>query len=355
MNDAAGESQTSAIPEIPGIPVAPKERGWWRVVVATLLFLFVPMTPVLRIVLPVDQTFVLLAPALAACAVAGWWFGGRIPLAVLWIGLASWVLYTFTASGSQFSFLVCGWAVLLTAAFASLVIFSKKESSRPFSIQAFTAIGLALVFAAGAAAVMKQRAVSLPSLIVAEASKRSEESLAEWRTTTSSKEWSDLFAGNADAKSIAATMESQLQAAPAEAADLFPSLLALESLIALAIAWAVYHRIGRERIGPPLAALRDFRFSDQFVWGLVAGLAMVVLPGFAGLTVLGANLLVFFGALYALRGIGVGLWFLSPGRVLMGFLIVFAVVFPIVLGVLGVGLGVGDTWLNWRARGEPKT
>ena len=60
-------------------------------------------------------------------------------------------------------------------------------------------------------------------------------------------------------------------------------------------------------------------------------------------------------AMYALRGIGVGLWFLSPGRVLMSFLIVFAVLFPPVVCALGVGLGVGDTWLNWRARAKPKT
>jgi hypothetical protein len=132
-------------------------------------------------------------------------------------------------------------------------------------------------------------------------------------------------------------------------------MIALESLIALAIAWALYHRIGRERLGPPLAKLRDFRFSDQFVWGLVAGLAIVVVPGFASMSAIGANLLVFFGALYALRGLGVGLWFLSPGPFLMAFLIVFALVFPPVLGVVGVGLGVGDTWLNWRARARPKT
>ena len=32
----------------------------------------------------------------------------------------------------------------------------------------------------------------------------------------------------------------------------FPSLLALESLAALALAWATYHRLGRTRLGPPL-------------------------------------------------------------------------------------------------------
>jgi hypothetical protein len=39
----------------------------------------------------------------------------------------------------------------------------------------------------------------------------------------------------------------------------------------------------------------------------------------------------------------------------MGFLIVFALVFGQILGVMAVGLGVGDTWLNWRARAKPKT
>jgi hypothetical protein len=336
-------------------PVVVRERGWWRVVLSTLLFLFVLVTPVVRIILPIDQGLVLLAPVLAGCAVAGWWVGGRLPLALMWVALAAWVLVMFTSGGGSFAYLACGWSVLLAAAFASLVILTRREEARAFSSQAFAAIALALVLAGGAALATRQGAASLAQMVSAEAAKRSEQSLAEWRQTTASKEWSDLFAGNPDAKLIATTMESQLEGAPALASALFPSLLALESLVALAIGWAAYHRIGRERLGPPLAALKDFRFSDQFVWGLVAGLAMVVVPGFGSLSVLGANLLVFFGALYALRGVGVALWFLSPGRVLMGFLIMFAVIFPLVLGVLGVGLGVGDTWLNWRARAKPKT
>jgi hypothetical protein len=154
---------------------------------------------------------------------------------------------------------------------------------------------------------------------------------------------------------MASGVADQIVSAPAAATTLFPSILALESFLALAIGWAVYHRIGRARIGPPLAALRDFRFSDQFVWGLVAGLALLVMPGLGATNAVGANLLVFFGAMYALRGVGVALWFLSPGRVLMGFLILFALLFGQILGVLAVGLGVGDTWLNWRARAKPKT
>jgi hypothetical protein len=336
-------------------PGADRERGWWRVGLATLLFLVAPAVPLLRIILPVGQALVLIAPALAACAVAGWWAGGRLPLALSWVAIAAWVLVMFTSSSGSFGYLACGWTVLLAAVFAGVVIFTHRGESRPLSSQAFTAIGVTLVLAAGATLATKQGGTTVVQMVSAEASKRSEQSIAEWHQAMASKQWTDFFASNPDAKSVVETIESQLESAPAVAATLFPSLIALESLVALAIAWALYHRIGRERLGPPLARLRDFRFSDQFVWGLVAGLAIMVVPGFRSMSAVGANLLVFFGALYALRGVGVGLWFLSPGPILMAFLIVFALVFPPVLGVLGVGLGVGDTWLNWRARAKPKT
>ncbi len=348
MSDTASEPGTEA-------PELVRERGWWRVVVATLLFLFVTVTPVVRIVLPIDQAMVLIVPAIAACAIAGWWAGGRIASALACVAVAALVLVMFTNAGGSFALLACGWTVLLSATFAGLVILTPQEARRSFSSQAFASIGIALLIAGGATLATKQGAATVKQMVSAEAAKRSEKALGEWRQTTQSKEWNDVFAGNPDAKTIASTMESQLEAAPEVATSLFPSMLALESLIALAIAWAVYHRFGRERLGPPLAALRDFRFSDQFVWGLVVGLALVVVPGLGSLSVLGANLLVFFGALYALRGVGVALWFLSPGRVLMGFLIVFALVFGQLLGILAVGLGVGDTWLNWRARAKPKT
>jgi hypothetical protein len=336
-------------------PAPVRERGWWRVGLATLLFLMASAIPIVRIVVPIDRELMLIAPAFAACTVAGWWAGGRLALALAWIAVAAWVLVVSTGPDGSFGYLACGWAVLLAATFAGYVILGRRGESTPFSSQALAAIGITLALATGATIAAKGGAATLVQMVSAEATKRSEQSLADWRQTTGSKEWNDLFANNPDAKAITAAMESQFEAAPAVAAELFPSLLALESLVALAIAWAAYHRVGRQRLGPPLAALKDFRFSDHFVWGLVAGLAMLVVPGFGSMSVVGANLLVFFGVLYALRGVGVGLWFLSPGPVLMTFLIVFAVVFPPVLGVVGVGLGVGDTWLNWRVRARPKT
>jgi hypothetical protein len=64
---------------------------------------------------------------------------------------------------------------------------------------------------------------------------------------------------------------------------------------------------------------------------------------------------VFFGVMYALRGFGIVVWFLAPGRIMTVLLIGFAVVFLSVSGVLALGLGLGDTWADWRSRVKPKT
>ena len=131
-------------------------------------------------------------------------------------------------------------------------------------------------------------------------------------------------------------------------------MLVLQSVAALALAWALYHRSGGTPLGPPLAPLRDFRFNDQLVWGLVAGFVLLVLPGVPGARLLGTNVLVFLGALYALRGLGVLWWFLKPGRAMTALLVLVTIVaFPVAVPAMlsfALGLGVIDTWLDWRTR-----
>jgi hypothetical protein len=147
---------------------------------------------------------------------------------------------------------------------------------------------------------------------------------------------------------------------------LAPSLLLLESLAALALAWTTYHRIARTRLGAPLAPLKDFRFNDQLVWGLIAGLAMVFVPALDFMDPVGRNLLVFFGALYAIRGFGVLSWFLAPGTfagmLIVGFAMLWWPVLNLVafsgfmlLALAAFGLGLGDTWADWRRRARPTT
>ncbi len=148
---------------------------------------------------------------------------------------------------------------------------------------------------------------------------------------------------------------------PSPLLSITPALLALESLLALALGWAAYHRLTRVRIGPPLGALRDLRFNDQLVWGLIVGVTVVLLPTLAEWRTVGANLLCFFGTLYALRGAGVLSW-LVPNRFAVPAIIGLAVLVPI-LGPLWVlaatltltfGLGLGDTWRDFRAGADPR-
>ena len=158
--------------------------------------------------------------------------------------------------------------------------------------------------------------------------------------------------------------ESQLNTLSRFGLTVFPSLLALESLLTLALAWAIYHRLSRARIGAPLRPLREFRFNDQLVWGLIAGLTIVFLPTLQSFRGVGSNLLLFFSALYAIRGLGVLAWFLAPGALAATLTIGFAMLwlpviqFAAVVGFLllliaAFGLGLGDTWADWRRRARP--
>ena len=60
------------------------------------------------------------------------------------------------------------------------------------------------------------------------------------------------------------------------------------------------------------ALQREFRFNDQMVWGLIVGLVILLLPNLTPLRAFGINLILFFGALYLLCGIGGTLLWLNP-------------------------------------------
>ncbi|HMG96055.1 MAG TPA: DUF2232 domain-containing protein, partial [Gemmatimonadaceae bacterium] len=136
---------------------------------------------------------------------------------------------------------------------------------------------------------------------------------------------------------------------PKRTIPLIPALLALESLAALGLAWGVYHRLSSVRIGPALGPLTEFRFNDQLIWALAVGLTLSLLPAFSDGRNAGFNLLLFFGALYAVRGLGVLAW-ISKGRYV--FIIVLSLIPQgvLLLGVLALALGLGDTWLDLRRR-----
>jgi hypothetical protein len=135
---------------------------------------------------------------------------------------------------------------------------------------------------------------------------------------------------------------------------LLPGLVLLQSLAALALAWALYHRIARQPRSEPLGPLAGFRFNDHLIWGVALSLLVVLLPRLGWARPLGGNLLVFFGGLYLVRGVAV----LAAVAAAVGFtgllasvivLFVTAFLMPVV-ALAALVLGLSDTLVDWRLR-----
>ena len=151
-----------------------------------------------------------------------------------------------------------------------------------------------------------------------------------------------------------ATFVDALAAGIGPMARLFPGMMTLMALGGLAVAWNWYHRIAVQPVGTPPAPLADFRFNDQLVWLVVAGLLVVVLPAPDQVQNVAANLLVALGGLYAVRGAGIVR--AAAREVPSGLLLMLALglvfVLPVALGALVI-LGLADTWVNFRRRRLP--
>lgn len=358
-------TEPTQVPERPtptAPPVTPPgERGWVKLVLAVLVFLLLPTVPQFRALIPIDQTILLVVPALAACTVVGWWAGGRIPLALALVGLAV-LVATQAPPGASAGFhnLARGWSLVLAGSFGLVCLFGARRPFFPRALVALTmSVGLALMMSA----IGPVRGEHMREAVTEELTRRNSETMGTLNTFIGQhpKEWNQLVGRVPQIGELPAETEKQLGVLARVGQALYPSLLALESIVALAIAWAMYHRLSRARLGPPLGQLRDFRFNDQLVWGLIVGLTIVFLPTLASVRVLGRNLLVFFGALYAIRGLGVLSWFMAPGALVVTATIGFAMLWwPVLnaiaalgflfLAIAAFGLGLGDTWADWRSR-----
>jgi hypothetical protein len=222
------------------------------------------------------------------------------------------------------------------------------NAHRTFFVRALSAIGIAGLVGLAAAGGVPRGAASVAGLMGEEFGRRA---AAFAEQAARQRDMHDPLSDALREHGLENDIGRDVQYVSTETAvALLPSLLALQSLAALGFVWALYHRFSRTRIGLPLAPLREFRFNDQLVWGLVAGLAFAMLQALSGLRAPGLNMLLFFGTLYALRGMGVLAWFLAPDRLVMVPLVIFAVLaFPL-FGAVALGLGLGDTWLDWRSR-----
>ena len=135
------------------------------------------------------------------------------------------------------------------------------------------------------------------------------------------------------------------------ASQLYPGLLAIAGIAGLRLAWAWYHRLAVRPLGAPPAPFRTFVFSDQLVWAWVAAAGLVLIPVPESWRLLGANLLLVLGVLYAARGLAV---VATQSRGIAGpvgvvLTLVAMLVLPFVVGGLTL-LGLADTWLDFRRR-----
>ncbi len=355
---------------------APQEREWRWYVLALLMMTLVTaasgwpaalalVAGALRLLLPVEQFALLVLVAIAACAVVGWWAGGRLSLALLWLVAAAVVLWRIALPDAAYAGFMRGWAVSMGAGFGLVCLGTR---ARPFLGRALAAVALAGVVTAGGLASRSGNEggslVGASRMFGAEYQRRTNDALIRWRGRTGSETWRAFASRFPNAADRADRMAGVLGAlgTPKERGGtgvllaIVPALLGLESLLALALGWATYHRLARVRLGPPLGALRDLRFNDQLVWGLVIGATLLLLPSLADRRTAGANVVCFFGTLYALRGAGVLTWWI-PERAVAFAPLALVVLVPIlgpviVLGALlaiTFGLGLGDTWRDFRA------
>jgi hypothetical protein len=355
-------------PEAITAPPSPRklgagERGWPKLVLGLTAFIVVPTIPQFRAFLPVDQTIFLLVPALAACFLVGWWAGGRALLAIGWVALAGWMMWQRPGAADGFHNLERGWSLLLAGAFGLTCLFGER---RPLFGRSLAALSIAIFLALAMSAMGPVPLSEARQTIAMEYVHRNGETMAQVNGVIGDhpKEWNDLTSRFPQLAPAPAEIEQQLTTLSKLGLGVFPSLLALESLLALALAWALYHRLSRARIGVPLRPLREFRFNDQLVWGLIVGLTIAFLPTLQGLRGVGRNLLVFFYALYAIRGLGVLAWLLAPGALIATITVAFAMLWlPFIkyaalfalmlLLVAAFVLGLGDTWADWRRRAKP--
>jgi hypothetical protein len=319
----------------------------WRPLFWGLAALLVcPILPFFEALIPIQQTLLLLVPVLAACSIVGWKLGGRAALAVIWIVLSVWMLVQPAGPpGTQYDLMARGWAILLAASFGLVSLWS---ATMPFFSRALVSVGLA----AGIGFLI---ALSSPSGIARfqhaageELTRRVSSRIQDLQDSRRTPEWQQLAARAPLLDAWNDESEAMMRLIPARAAAVVPALLALESLAVLALGWGAYRRLSPVKIGPPLSPLADFTFNDQLVWGLAVGATLCLLPAFGDGRNAGYNLLLFFGALYLIRGVGVLAW-MSNGRYLYIIILSFL---PQIFVIVTLALGLGDTWLDLRKRAK---
>jgi hypothetical protein len=330
---------------------APVRGSWRRLALGLAVFLMLPLVPAMRAMMPIEQTPLLVVVIVAACAVVGWKNGGRLALAVIWVALAAILLASPAGPPeSAYNWLTRGWALLLAASFGLVSVIAATEAFLP---RALSALAVATSLAFAVVLVSPGGPTRVSNAMTSEYNRRNDQSIASLREVSAQPAWKDIMRKSPSLQRLTDESEEQLASIPKWSTILVPALLALESLAAMGLGWALFHRMSNVPIGPSLGRLRDFRFNDQLVWGVAVGASIYLLPAFAEGKDAGLNLLLFFGFLYLLRGAGILAW-MSRTRALTFMLVVLTVFAWPLIAALAFGLGLGDTWLDLRTRAQAK-
>lgn len=318
----AAPSGADTADAVVGAREAPAPRSRWRSWGAAAGL------AVVVVVLGVADGFALLVLPLAVLLLgfagrqSGWWLG----LAVVVWGLA------LVPGGSALHMLSRGWALVLGGSFLAITLLRPRWC----------------VFSRALAGVAAAAALTGAWLGIGGDWPAFDRSMAQHfdaLAILTSREVLARFPDTAWASQVAA-MAGQMSRAQGV---LFPSLLALQSLAALALAWWMFARRGAR---PALRPLREFRFNDALVWAAIGGVLLLLLPLGDGAARLGYNLLFFMSALYALRGFAVFVFLArgAPSMVPVVLGVVAAVFFYPLVFTAALLVGLGDTWLDVRGR-----
>ena len=227
-----------------------------------------------------------------------------------------------------------GWTIILGGCFAAVTL---RWPERRFLPRALLAVAISAVGAWAALGLSARRWTIIDQMVAARLRDGVGTSLEVLRVLR-------------DGAPLPGTIVSTAFQAAEWQSDLFPAMLGLSSLAALGTAWWLYVHLVR-RSGTGLGPLADFRFDDQLVWVLVLGALFFVLQPDGAMGRAGLNLLVFGGALYALRGAGVVIA-VTRGVSAFGWAMLalaFLLLAPFLLAA-ALLIGLCDTWLDVRTR-----
>jgi hypothetical protein len=136
----------------------------------------------------------------------------------------------------------------------------------------------------------------------------------------------------------------------------------LDYLLVLTFCWWVGTVLGARSLGrkPGITPLARFRPAEALIWPLILGLALVLLSlvvAIGPLELAGWNLLLVMLFIYGLAGLGIVRFLLERfgaprGLRLLIWVVLGALAFApganAALAVLISGLGVSETWINYR-------